>query len=468
MGLINTDKIIMVSLDYTYDKGNLVSVTRGGFYNSTDAEDKIYQTYSFTYNDYGQRLTTSVEGRTLSENTYDASGNLASMTYGNGDECTYTYDGLDRVKTATHTDTGDVETYYYDNNSNVSRITETNNGETVREYKYEYDSLGRLQRLRETVGGETVEQLEYTYDAKNRLVSFDYYDGVSTNTVTSRYNDANGTLTKYIMDSVDESISYNYDSLNRVISKNRMTVPQSSDEVSVPIMQTVYNYKAGEQSGQTTNLVSRMRYNLMSGGLYDLNYTYDNLGNITEITDEDGNTLGRYKYDDMNQLVYEEIYEGTTCRGTKVYTYDTFGNIRKETTYSSGGFDSVWQAEVYGTQIDSVEYEYISSSSRDIMIKYDGEAMLYDGLGNPTGYYNGEFYSFAWQEGRQLASTSVYGGASVSYEYNSDGVRTSKTVNGKKTEYRLCGTQVVEMIRPEAVSSTSEHPISDSLPNEKR
>ena len=47
----------------------------------------------------------------------------------------------------------------------------------------------------------------------------------------------------------------------------------------------------------------------------------------------------------------------------------------------------------------------------------------------------------SWQ-GRQLASETK-DSQTLSFTYNSDGIRTSKTVNGTKTEYLLNGTQIL-------------------------
>ena len=49
--------------------------------------------------------------------------------------------------------------------------------------------------------------------------------------------------------------------------------------------------------------------------------------------------------------------------------------------------------------------------------------ITYDGIGNPLSYFNGKNYLFAWK-GRSLAS-ATFEDNEVSYEYNSDGIRTS-------------------------------------------
>ena len=56
-------------------------------------------------------------------------------------------------------------------------------------------------------------------------------------------------------------------------------------------------------------------------------------------------------------------------------------------------------------------------------------------------YYNGSSYTFTW-EGRKLVG-AVKGSKTMSFTYNDDGIRTSKTVNGVTHTYYLNGTQIV-------------------------
>ena len=62
-------------------------------------------------------------------------------------------------------------------------------------------------------------------------------------------------------------------------------------------------------------------------------------------------------------------------------------------------------------------------------------------------YCNGQSYTFTWEDCNQLAS-AVTGGKTVTFEYNSDGIRTEKTVSDEYTYYyRLDGDKVVEMVK---------------------
>ena len=64
--------------------------------------------------------------------------------------------------------------------------------------------------------------------------------------------------------------------------------------------------------------------------------------------------------------------------------------------------------------------------------------------GNPLTYYNGANYTFTWSNGRNLAS-GTKGSTSFSYGYNSDGLRTKKTVGSQTYTYYWNGTQLAAM-----------------------
>ena len=70
---------------------------------------------------------------------------------------------------------------------------------------------------------------------------------------------------------------------------------------------------------------------------------------------------------------------------------------------------------------------------------YNGSTVMTDAIGNTI--YDGTF-TYTWQHGRQLAS-AIKSGTTVSYKYNADGIRTSKTVNGILHTYDLSGTSIV-------------------------
>ena len=101
---------------------------------------------------------------------------------------------------------------------------------------------------------------------------------------------------------------------------------------------------------------------------------------------------------------------------TYAYTYDNGGNILSVTKD--------------GSAVKS--YIYGDTEWKDLLTCYNGHAISYDGIGNPLTYRDG--FNFTWSNGRELTGITK-GTDSISYLYNADGLRTSKTVNGITTDY---------------------------------
>ncbi len=109
---------------------------------------------------------------------------------------------------------------------------------------------------------------------------------------------------------------------------------------------------------------------------------------------------------------------------TVTYQYDPRGNIT-EKTYS-----------LNGETVDTVPYTYGNQDGvwADVLTSFDGNNISYDQIGNPLNWTNGE--TLTWKHGRQLASYTL-GDTAITYAYNQDGIRTSKTVNGTTTQYTV-------------------------------
>lgn len=82
-----------------------------------------------------------------------------------------------------------------------------------------------------------------------------------------------------------------------------------------------------------------------------------------------------------------------------------------------------------------IPYTYPTAGWKDQLLSYNGQSIVYDVLGNPLTYLNN---NLSWSHGRQLDSFN-----DITYKYNADGVRTSKTVNGVTTQYFLDGTKIL-------------------------
>ena len=146
-------------------------------------------------------------------------------------------------------------------------------------------------------------------------------------------------------------------------------------------------------------------------------YTYDNIGNILSITD--GTYTATYAYDSLNQLV-----RANDEREGKTYTYSySNGNIteQKEYAYTTGELGEV---------LETKNWTYGDSVWSDLLTDFNGTAITYDEVGNPLTIGSKEL---SWL-GRQLTQITD-GEEKISYAYNGDGQRVSKTVNGTTTEF---------------------------------
>ena len=80
----------------------------------------------------------------------------------------------------------------------------------------------------------------------------------------------------------------------------------------------------------------------------------------------------------------------------------------------------------------------------DRLTFFNETQITYDAIGNPLSYYNGSSYTFTWN-GRCLTG-AVKGSSVLSFTYNGEGIRTSKTVNGVTTTYYIDGSQDLQAL----------------------
>lgn len=75
-------------------------------------------------------------------------------------------------------------------------------------------------------------------------------------------------------------------------------------------------------------------------------------------------------------------------------------------------------------------YGYTDENWRDKLTSYNGQAITYDGIGNPLTYRDG--ITFGWTNGRKVAefNNEAY---HISYLQNEEGIRRTKTVTNKQT-----------------------------------
>lgn len=408
------------SAAYTYENGRLSTITTGS------------STFKFTYDVFGNNTGIDVGDRDLADYTYNSrNGKLSKITYGNGFVVNYVYDELDRIQSIKYNNTVAYQ-YEYDANGNLCKLIDKTGNRT---YQYKYDDQGRLTGFYESISGTNNTSATNIYDEQNRLhlVSYskDYALTSSSANLTTSYKydyTDKGNLSKLTMTSGNATYTYtpSYDALDRVYTSAAVMSTASGSLTNT----ITYDFTVGSNSNeslQVSDYTSQFGSNKTSYA-----YTYDANGNITKITLSTGAEY-RYVYDDIGQLIRED---NTSLSRTYVYTYDNAGNILTKKTYALTAAGST-PSTLYSTY----SYGYTDSWG-DLLTSYRGVSFTYDEVGNPLTYYNGSSYTFTWENGRQMKTATV-GSNTLSFTYNHDGIRTSKTVNGVVHNYTVSGSLIL-------------------------
>lgn len=392
-------------------------------------------TYTFAYDDFGNTKSIKAgESPWVSYEYAENNGKLRIMTYGNGNSVVYSYDELDRISELCYTyknSSGQTvtESYLYSYTA-AGEIHSVKSTEADREYAVIRDSDGRAVFFNEidSTSGSELLKISYTYDEQNRLsgesskITYTTSNGSASTcyNIEIEYNDDN-SVQEYsiqIPDLFFVTLGYTYDVLNRITEKTVAAEGFSSKE----------NYTYKPLGGMTTNQVGTFTSTIGNSST-TYSYAYDTEGNITHITDGNGNVTC-YDYDNLGQLIREDNpYLGKSY----TYSYDYAGNrtSKRTYTYTTGSLSSLTYTEE--------KYEY-NNVWGDQLTNANGVAISYDASGNPTTF-NG--YDLTWN-GHQLKVMSRNGGQSLlKFKYNADGIRTNKIVDGTDHVYTLNGTQIV-------------------------
>ena len=189
------------------------------------------------------------------------------------------------------------------------------------------------------------------------------------------------------------------------------------------VFNTDYEYANGKAENSTTNLISKFSQSYGGDSVLSYDYSYDNNGNITEIK-QNGKLINKYTYDSLNELKEEYDYVNKFYIN---YSYDGAGNLQNKYEQAldpNYGYPT-------GTQHGNT-YEYTDTSWKDKLTKVNGSNISYDANGNPLTYRDG--MSFEWENGRILKNINTSDKA-IQMSYDSNGMRTQKTVDGVKTNY---------------------------------
>jgi len=381
--LVTQIKHINKIINYEYDNKNMLK--------------KIIQNnkeFKLDYDDFFNISNVILNNHiNFSSNVFNTSSQLLSTTYGTGDTLNFEYDEFGRINKMIKMDK--VFEYRYDNNGNLAKVKY--NG---KENKYNYDICGRLYKfIKDNF------KINITYDSEDSIIQKKYMMNDIIHSVIATYED--DLPTNVNLDSTN--ISYVYDNLDRVISKNVNN-----------LFNVNYVYKTNGK--RTTDIIEKY---IVDNNEYS--YEYDINGNITKVYFN--STISKvYIYDDYNELISEYNYDNNDYIE---YTYNDSGNM----------ISKVCKKISDDSLISQHTYSYNNNYWEDQLTSYDNENIEYDNIGNVIKIGNA---NLSWINGGELYQfVDTQNNLSISYEYDENGVRESKIINGIKTKYYLDQNHII-------------------------
>ncbi|WP_374670067.1 RHS repeat-associated core domain-containing protein [Ramlibacter sp.] len=413
----------------TYDaSGNLLSEQ------ITDVATGQVRTRSWTYNARGQVETMTLPGGGVWTYGYDAAGNTVSLRDPLQRQTTFTHDAGGRVLTRTEPG-GLTSTYTYDARGRL--LTATVGGETT---TYAYTATGQLQSTTLPNG----HQVSYTYDQADRLIaaqdnrgaSLSYTLDASGNRTREELRDASGAIAAVTQRGIDalgrvtatansigQTTRYGHDANGVPVSETdplNQTTRQTLDALGRPVATTFADSAAATQAfnaldaltqvtdpkGVTTRYATNAFGEVMSETSPDIgtiSYQRDANGEVTRIEDARGQitTIERDALGRIQRIAYADGQQVT-------YTYDAAGYLAR---LEDAAGVSVFTRDALGR---------VLSKTQDV---------------NDTPTAPSRFrVAYTWHPGGAVASITYPSGAKVSYDVTAGRVSAVRVWNGKKNQ----------------------------------
>jgi len=363
---------------YTYDgEGNILTTTDGNGnvmtyeYNhqdeTTSKTDPLGNKYEYEYS-YDGLVTKEInplgkewnyeydcEGRKIKSanpyneseiNEYDAVGNLVAITDVLNTTCKYSYDKGRRMTTRTNP-LGDTKKFTYDGLGNIITVENEMGFTTSYDYfwsgqlyketsaeglvtSYLRDIMGSIIKKIDSDGTET----DYQYDRLSNLLKSSYEDG----TFIKYEYDAESNLV-YVKNGqqTKDITEYSYDGLNRIVSINQDHEPWP---------------KAVDISYDNAGNVKEV-----TDGTVTFKYTYNANNMLTKVQDN-FNHFAEYEYDEMNRKINESYFNDVY----NTYSWDSLGRVQKTAAKSLTGDDFGVKLYLYNNSGNLIRTDYWKGS----------------------------------------------------------------------------------------------------------
>ena len=272
---------VMESYQYSYDKSsNITEKTQVNNYPKEDA-DKVNETKVYTYDTLGRLIKTVTTDHKKDDKTkavtytYDNVGNRLKEDDGTT-TTSYTYNGLDQLKTSTKekgTAVEEVRQYDYDANGNQTDVKNTKTGENQ---TYVYDAENRLSQVSVTKDGNTAVIQQNIYNGEGQriqkidgdeTINYYYQDGVVayTTDVNGEQNSQNliGTDGNVLATERFQQNATQYYLYNKDIQGSTSSLVKEDGSADATYQYTDFGETTIQGDDQAKNEVS------YTGGIYD-------------------------------------------------------------------------------------------------------------------------------------------------------------------------------------------------------
>jgi tripartite motif-containing protein 71 len=426
-----------------------------------------------------------VQGPRTTEYTYDANGNIESVTDPNANKTKYVYDADDEqtsveLPNGTTTETGyDTEgqitsqvdggkhTTEYARNL-LERVTEVIDPLKRKTLK-EYDAAGNLTKLTDPLKRVTTN----TYNEANELTETSYSDGI-THAVKYEYN-GDGLPTK-MTDGTGET-TYTYDQLDRLTETQNghgEKVKYEYDLANEPTKLTYPNTKAVTRAFDKDGRLESITDWLSN----TTKFTYDADSNLTATTfsTATGNE-DKYTYNEADQMTEVKMSKGAEALATLGYTRDNDGQIKSNTQTGLPGealttYEYDPNSRLAKAGPANYEYDHANNPTKQgtNTYTYSSASELETGPGTTKYTYNeqgqriktapatGPATSYGYdQAGNLKSATRPEEGTTPkiedSYGYDGTGLRASQTINGTTTYMAWDTSQPTPLLLMDGVNS---------------
>ena len=410
-----------IGYDYSYDKYNMISAVKtnySGVINNfitmnsevTPSQDVFIIQYP---SGYRVKAITDKYGNVIEQSHSNDGVNFET-------DKTYFYAGY-KVENVDHITDPNSESLHKHTNSKLRKIVDNSTDDITR---IEYNVEGEVVKVTHT-NDSYVKKISYERDEQKRLIHTSA-SGTPLNikeTQDYRYRNNSFSPSQDLegidieLCDLDDNVIANYSYSNSLDELNR--VYKESSVFELYRFDKTLTYES--LNNITTMIPKNVSYRKINNYtetnmelLGDIEYEYNNMNNITNITDTFSGNNTSYEYDLFGRLTRENNQKlGKSVK----YTYDDKGNITKieEGNYTLGDIT------IYRT----TNYSY-SSTHPDRVVSYGGQGITYDLNGNIT---NLGVKALTWTKNKQLSQVqrNDVNTLTYAYTYDADGRRLTKT-----------------------------------------